>query len=210
MSRKRRLQAAATATLALILTAGCGSTEPAKHDSSPGRPAVPPTAAPAAPDGEHPWPNTTSWLSTLPDPRTVPRHDPLKVAAAYCTTYHTWDTTIDIDTINAAQRAALYATPALRADIEATPPGSAKGQATFTNARRHRTWTKTTITAAGREGRSDDPDKDSITLAWNMTLNRRDGTPANNHAGADSVQVQRTADGTWQVYASTERRTDEG
>lgn len=116
------------------------------------------TPATTAPDGTVIPGGKVTWLADLPDPRDIDRSDPDAVIRAYIITANTWDTTVDLTTAYATQRATIYQPGDLREAAEIYDVDTAKAQALFIAAAEHDSYTTVNVREVITEGL--DPDQE--------------------------------------------------
>lgn len=196
----------AVAALTLML-AGCGAEQPAPTRTAMTSPAPTAPKAVASPEGQ-PWSGKVPWLSTLPDPAKTDRTNAMTVARDYTVTKHSWDSTIDRTEDYALKRAGIYGSETLKQSLQPMDPDQAKGQALIANEKPFGTWTSTSITFCGREGKADKPGTDIVTLNWRMELHRRKGGRESPITGTDDVKLIRDTTGSWHVDGSITREPE--
>lgn len=132
----------------------------------------------------------------------------MAVAKAYTVTKYTWDSTIDRTEGYALKRAGIYGSDTLKRSLGPIDPDQAKGQALIANEKPYKTWTSTSITFTGREGKPDQPGTDIITLNWHMALHRRNGRDRAPVTGTDDMKLIQGPGGEWQVEGSITREPE--
>lgn len=161
-----------------------------------------------APDGTPIPGGKPTWLTSLPDPAMVDRTDPEDVIRAYVVTSVTWDTTVDKTSAYATQRAAIYLTDALRQAATDYDPDTAKGQAQFTQAAQHDSYTTVTIREIVKEGLDPDQDGDVHRIVhYLVKTTPRDGSNAPDDVACDAWVTATQEDGQWAITAMQTQAT---
>lgn len=201
----RRAAALVIGTITLAAITGCAHTTandtPAPDQTS--ATSTPATTSPTigqAPDGTPIPGGKPTWLTNLPDPSTVDRTDPEAVIRAYVATAATWDTTVDKTSAYATQRAAIYLTDALRQAAAGYDPDTAKGQAQFTQAAQHDSYTTVTIREIVEEGLDPDQDGDVHRIVhYLVKTTPRDGSDAPDDVAWDAWVTATQENGEWAI-----------
>lgn len=203
----RRAAALVIGTITLAAITGCAHTtaddtpEPTPAQTS--ATSTPATTSPTigqAPDGTPIPGGKPTWLTNLPDPSTVDRTDPEAVIRAYVATAATWDTTVDKTSAYATQRAAIYLTDALRQAAADYDPDTAKGQAQFTQAAQHDSYTTVTIRQIVEEGLDPDQDGDVHRIVhYLVKTTPRDGSDAPDDVAWDAWVTATQENGEWAI-----------
>lgn len=209
----RRAAALVIGTITLAAITGCAHTTandtPAPDQTS--ATSTPATTSPTigqAPDGTPIPGGKPTWLTSLPNPSTVDRTDPEAVIRAYVATAATWDTTVDRTSAYATQRAAIYLTDALRQAAAGYDPDTAKGQAQFTQAAQHDSYTTVTIREIVEEGLDPDQDGDVHRIVhYLVKTTPRDGSDAPDDVAWDAWVTATQENGQWAITAMQTQAT---
>lgn len=209
----RRAAALVIGTITLAAITGCAHTTandtPAPDQTS--ATSTPATTSPTigqAPDGTPIPGGKPTWLTSLPNPSTVDRTDPEAVIRAYVATAATWDTTVDKTSAYATQRAAIYLTDALRQAAAGYDPDTAKGQAQFTQAAQHDSYTTVTIREIVEEGLDPDQDGDVHRIVhYLVKTTPRDGSDAPDDVAWDAWVTATQQNGQWAITAMQTQAT---
>lgn len=202
-----RAAALVIGTITLAAVTGCAHTTaddtPESTPAQTSATSMPATTSPTsgqAPDGTPIPGGKPLWLADLPDPSTVDRTDPEAVIRAYVATAATWDTTVDKTSAYATQRAAIYLTDALRQAAAANDPDTAKGQAQFTQAAQHDSYTTVTIRQIVEEGLDPDQDGDVHRIVhYLVKTTTRDGSDAPDDVAWDAWVTATQENGQWAI-----------
>lgn len=209
----RRAAALVIGTITLAAITGCAHTTandtPAPDQTS--ATSTPATTSPTigqAPDGTPIPGGKPTWLTSLPNPSTVDRTDPEAVIRAYVATAATWDTTVDRTSAYATQRAAIYLTDALHQAAADYDPDTAKGQAQFTQAAQHDSYTTVTIREIVEEGLDPDQDGDVHRIVhYLVKTTPRDGSDAPDDVAWDAWVTATQENGQWAITAMQTQAT---
>ena len=138
----------------------------------------------------------------------IDRTDPEAVIRAYVATAATWDTTVDKTSAYATQRAAIYLTDALRQAAADYDPDTAKGQAQFTQAAQHDSYTTVTIREIVEEGLDPDQDGDVHRIVhYLVKTTPRDGSDAPDDVAWDAWVTATQENGQWAITAMQTQAT---
>lgn len=212
---QRRAAALVIGTITLAAVTGCAhgpaddtpESTPAQT-SATSTPATPSPTIGQAPDGTPIPGGKPTWLTSLPDPATVDRTDPEAVIRAYVTTAATWDTTVDKTSAYATQRAAIYLTDALRQAATDYDPDTANGQAQFTQAAQHDSYTTVTIRKITEEGLDPDQDGDVHRIVhYLVKTTPRDGSNAPDDVAWDAWVTATHENDQWAITAMKTQAT---
>lgn len=211
----RRAIATIIGTITLAVATGCAHTTaddiPAPVTDQTSATSASTASSPTigqAPDGTPIPGGKPTWLAGLPDPGTVDRTDPEAVIRAYVATAATWDTTVDKTSAYATQRAAIYLTGALRQAADDYNPDTAKGQAQFTQAAQHDSYTTVTIRATVEEGLDPDQDGDVHRIVhYLVKTTPRDGSDAPGDVAWDAWVTATQENGQWAITAMQTQAT---